>query len=183
MIEIPNRDDIYNLLIKVGGTANSRTFSENVSWIPYLGRPFRNQSRKNKIQRTLNTINHLEQAFELGYVPGGIAGEPEEWTNTTHIAAIDLRVHPDNEAYHKELAEIIRSRIDAKTNLHPVKTSGEGYNTFMTTEALLDLIDPKQMKHQKRRLEYGNTDKDYWLSWANEMKDYIKAFQPQPPTP
>jgi len=36
----------------------------------------------------------------------------------------------------------------------------------------LEGLSPSR-KHQSRRLEFGRSDKQYWLSWSTEIKEII----------
>lgn len=125
-------------------------------------------------QKHIGLLDKLIEAFELGYVPGGIDGEPKEWQTTTLMLFFE-KYHPENRAYFRELQPIIYERIKGNARVPAKGQSAHGYKAFMSVDALMDLegLSPP-MKHKLRRLEYGNTDKQYWISWANEIKKHIK---------
>lgn len=118
-------------------------------------------------------LNGLVHAFKLGYVPGGVNGKPEEWQKTTLFFYFE-KYHPDNAAYFKEVSSILKERMNSKANV-PIKgRPEEGYQIFMSVDCIMDLegLSPP-MKHKRRRLDYGNSDKYYWINWAEEIVNHL----------
>ena len=133
-------------------------------------------------RRVIRSLDILEQAFELGYTPGGGSGLPKEWSEMTLETCLDM-LHPENKNYLEELSTNLFERkkareeykkIYGKDFLIPVKEKPTGkYRLYMTPEAMMDLIDPQPMKNPLREIKWGRQDKHYWLDWSRELRQYI----------
>ncbi len=142
---------------------------------PFFGKFFRTSRLARVAQKHMACLEKLTQAFELGYVPGGIEGHPEEWTYVTLIGELDLRYCPLNMAYSKERRALIQERLRTSGASVLAKTqTNSGYQMRLSVDAILDLegLSPP-MKNRPRQLSYGNANKKYWIAWANEIKREI----------
>jgi hypothetical protein len=144
--------------------------------IPVIGNAIARSNRRRRYVADLRGLDKLVEAFHLGYVPGGIDGEPKEWSWCTQIWSYELAYHPENREHAKEVTERLQEAMEDNTcvlaNQQPIK----GYTLAFTVTALMDLqgLSPP-MKTKPRRIEYGNPDESYWAEWSNEIRKHILA--------
>lgn len=124
-------------------------------------------------------LDKLDEAFELGYVPG--AQQPKEWRNTTAVGFITDMYHPKNKVHFLETLLEVGERLEAR-----VKGKGEAVDwdieedfkpprkyTPEEVEKIKNDLEEQRRKSGRYFLKYGNTDKQYWLDWSKEMRQYI----------
>ena len=116
-------------------------------------------------QKVGEVLNHLENAFELGYFPNW--HDKSQLKYHTLIGILDFTLHPDNEQVRKVME--CRSKSDSSLPLLPKK---EGkYEVRIEPDALIDLWFDSAPS--KREVETGRVDKEYWLGLVRELRLYL----------
>lgn len=167
---------INRILDNVGSALNQ---SDGLVWfilcsLPMIGKPIKRWLRKKRLIKMILLLDQLIIAFEIGYVPGGGPGLPEKWSYITFFRCFE-NYHPDNAAYLEEFSELIFERLnDPRVTAKTQSTQKSNRKVELTIGAIMDLegLSPP-LKHQPRKIQFGNPDKQYWLKWAQEIKSII----------
>ena len=107
-------------------------------------------------------LDDLDEAFELGYVPGS---EDRRW-DITLVSFLDLFFHPDNKV---ALYGFCKGLDELESNTAP----RDEYEEIPGIENISVRVREHPDFATGRKLDYQNPDKNYWLDWSRELREYI----------
>lgn len=106
-------------------------------------------------------LDDLDEAFEVGYVPGS-----EERWDITLVGFLHMFFHPDNKV---ALCALYRHAEEKEGRTIP----DSEYEKVPGIENVRLRVTENSDMASRRRLDYQNQDKNYWLDWSRELRKYV----------